>query len=248
MSRTFNDIRKEAGMQAMQDLISHIAQERNRTVETHGADSIEAAGLGLILANAHFVVGEYRKADPLIRNWIWRIEEEYGEASHDRHLSALILLSNNCMRWGQMEEFRCVLERVKFVSERCAFSYDPLLDGMYNLAGKYQGANDPDNERRGFILFLLALSWCVRHPSDTQIYEYYIPALKSFFESYGFIGDRWEWLVKHSSHNLHDIVGLISLLLDKRILPSHTEPPLTSEMREDALAALVRGIPCVCGA
>ena len=181
MSRFFEDWKTEIGREAFKDLIDQVSHDLDQIVVTHGEDSIEAAIQGLVFAKIQFVMGNHRTADPLIRNWIWLIEEEYGEVSHDRHLSALILLSNNCMRWGRMEEFRSVLERVKFVSERCAFSYDPLLDRMYNLAQKYQSANDPVNERRGFMLFVLALSWCVRHPSDTQIYESLCPSLEIFF-------------------------------------------------------------------
>ncbi len=139
-----------------------------------------------------------------------------------------------------------MFDRLKHVSQRCHEERDPLLQGLYESATRYQGQSDSTSRQRAFILFLMALSWCVRHENNTRIYEQYCPRLKAVFASYGFVEDRWEWLVKHSNHNLHDVVGLISLLLEKRILPSHTEPPLTAEMREEALADLLREFPvCV---
>jgi hypothetical protein len=78
-----------------------------------------------------------------------------------------------------------------------------------------------------------------RYPSDTHIYEQFAPRLKSFFEPYGFVEDRWQWLIRHCNHNLHDLVGLISILLEKRIFPLEAEPPLTAEMHEESLTSLL---------
>ncbi len=110
------------------------------------------------------MTGEYRKADPLIRNYIYVAEENYGPYS-DEVLCGHILLSNNCIWWGRLEESHSVLERVKSVAQRCSLRREPLLQGLYDLARRYQNRNAPGDGQRSFILFLLALSWCVRYPS-----------------------------------------------------------------------------------
>ncbi|MGB6066340.1 MAG: hypothetical protein WBG50_16175, partial [Desulfomonilaceae bacterium] len=158
-------------------------------------------------------------------------------------LTGLILLNNNCIGWERVEEYRSVSERLKFVAERSSALRDPLLEGLYDAAMRCQSANDPTRELRGFILFLMALSWCVRHPSDTPIYEQFAPRLKSMYERYGFVDDRWDWLVQRCKHNLHDLVGLTSILLEKRLLPSDAQPPLTTEMREEVLTSLLEEFP-----
>ena len=242
MSRFFEDWKTEAERPAMKDLIDQVELDLKQTIETQGPRSIEAARLGLILATIHFVMGEYRNADPLIRNYIFAAEEKFGLNSNEV-LSGLILLSNNCVRWERSEESRFVLDRVKSVAERCSQWRDPLLEGLYDLAVGCQNADGPTNEQRGFILSLLALSWCIRHQSDTHVYEQFAPRLKSFFEPYGFVGDRWQWLISHCNHNLHDLVGLISILLEKRIFPIEAEPSLTPEMHEKSLTSLLEEFP-----
>ena len=71
----------------------------------------------------------------------------------------------------------------------------------------------------------------------------YAPLLKAVFKPYGFVEYRWEWLVQSCKHNLHDLVGLISILLEKRILPSEAQQPLTTKMREEVLTSLVQEFP-----
>jgi hypothetical protein len=199
------------------------------------------------------VIGEHKKADPPIRYYIYVAEEEYGPHS-DEVLCALILLSNNCIGWGKLEDSRCALEQVKFVRERSFLLRDSILEGLHDFAGRYHNAEEPSSKQRRFILSLLALSWCVRYPSGHNydeipevrvaglhdIYAQYVPQLKPVFESYGFVGDRWEWLIRHCKINLNDLVGLISVLLEKGILPVEGRLSLTAEMREEAFASLVR--------
>ena len=190
----------------------------------------------------YYLMQEYEKADLIIRSYVSDSEEWHGEHSN-QVLCGLILLSNNCIGWGQLEASRSVLEQVKVVSERCSPSRDPLLEGLYDLAVGCQNADDPTNEQRGFILSLMALSWCVRYASDDHVYTQYAPRLKSIFEAHGFVDDRWEWLIQRCKHNLHDLVGLISILLEKRILPSEAQPPLTVEIRDEVLTSLVQEFP-----
>ena len=219
MFRVFEDRITPEGRSAAANLIDHLAQLWRQIREIKGAGSIEAALQCLVLAYMYYLMGEHEKADPLIRSYVSASEEKYGPHS-DQVLCGLILLSNNCIRWGRLEDSPSVLEHVKVVAERCSQWSDPLLEGLYNLAVPCHNVNDPTNEQRGFILSLMALSWCVRYQSDTHVYAEFTPLLKSVFEPYGFIGDRWEWLVQSCKHNLHDLLGLISILLEKRIFPS----------------------------
>ncbi|AFM26046.1 hypothetical protein [Desulfomonile tiedjei] len=256
MARLFENNVTKAGRQTTTDLTDHVAQVWNETLKTHGPDCIEAAQEGLILASFYCVVGEHKRADPLIRNYIYVAEERYGLHS-DEVLCGLILLSNNCMGWGRPEESRFALERVKSVRERCSFSRDSILEGLQDLAGIYHGAEEPANKQRGFILSLLALSWCVRYPNDPDylgitgvkvaglhnIYTRHVPQLEAIFQSYGFVNDYWQWLIRHCNNNLNDLVGLVSILLDKQLLPAEGRPSLTTAMREEALAALVQEFP-----
>jgi hypothetical protein len=244
MTRTFTIT--EGGRKTLRDLIDHTALALDAAIETHGAHSIEAAGQHLILGSMRYLIGDFEGAESHIWSYVTVTQQKCGPNSAEL-FTGLILLSLNCIGWRRsIEQIPLVFDRLKFVSQRCHEDRDPLLEELYESATRYQGQSDSASQQRGFILFLMALSWCVRHQSDTRIYEHYLPRLKAVFASYRFVDDRWEWVVKHSNPNLHDIVGLISLLLDKRILPSHTEPRLTAEMREIALAALVREFPvCV---
>jgi hypothetical protein len=236
----------ESGIRAVQDLTDLTGNDLDAAIETHGAHSIEAADQHLILGFMRYHMGDFEGAEPHIWSHVTVSQQKCGPNSAEL-LTGLILLSINCIgEWHSIEQIPLVFDRLKFVSQRCHEESDPLLEGLYDAATRYQGAGDPASQQRSFILFLMELSWCMRHQSATRIYEQYYPRLKALFASYGFVEDRWEWLVKHSNHNLHDIVGLVSLLLDKRILPSCAEPPLTAERREEALAALVREFPvCV---
>ena len=110
------------------------------------------------------------------------------------------------------------------------------------------------------MVSMLALNWCVRYPSGHnygqfspgeiagphQIYARYIPKLKSGLEIYGFVQDRWDWLIRYSKHNLHDLIGLTSILLEGRIFPLDAQPPLTMGSREDFFRSLLSKFP-VCG-
>jgi hypothetical protein len=243
MSRTFEGMRTEAGMRPWTGLIRHTARELDLTIESHGAHSTEAANQHLILGLMHYLSGDFEGAEPHIWSYVTLSQQRYGSKS-DELATGLILLTNNCIESRQwLHETRSVLEWLKSVSQRCPSRRDPLLEGVYDAAMKCQRAGELAGRQRGFILLLMALSWCVRHHSDTVIYEQFLARLETVFDPYGFVEDRWEWLVKHSNHNLHDIAGLTSVLLDKRILSPDGEPPLTAEMREEALKALVQEFP-----
>ena len=257
MSRLFEDWGAEAERPAWKDLIDQVELDLKQTAETHGEDSIEGAGLSLILGSIHFATRKYKNADPFIRNYIFTAEEKFGLESNEV-LSGLILFANNCIGSGRVEESRFVLERVKFVAERCFEFRDPLLESLYKLAQDYQSENQPKSEQRSIILFLLALSWCVRYPRDHnygnflpdvkvvghhEIYALHIPQLKAILDSYGFRKNYWEWLIRHCNNNLTDLVGLISILHDQRLIPIEGEPPLTAETREESLASLVQKFP-----
>gem|GEM_PF-2919172 len=253
MSRLFKNMITNAGRRAMADLTDHAAQVWSQAKKYHGSDSIEAAHEGLILASIYYVIGAHKRADPLIRNYIYVAEEKCGSHS-DEVLCSLFLLSNNCMGWGRPDDSSCVLDRVKFIQQRRSQSRDSTLEGLYDLAERCRCADEPMSKQRGFILSLLALSWCVRYPSDHNdhkipglkvaglhdVYTSHMPELEVIFQSYGFVDDYWQWLIRHCNNNLNDLVGLVSILLDKQLVPTEGTPGLRSEMREEALAALVR--------
>lgn len=254
MSKLFENKITEAGRQAMTDLTDHVAQVWSQTIKTHGSDSIEAAYDGLILASIYYVIGEHKRADPLIRNYIYVAEETHGLIS-DEVLCGLILLSNNCAGWGRLEDSISSLEQVKFVRERRSLRRDCILKGLYDFAERCRCATEPGSNQRGFILSLLALSWCVRYPSDHtydpiipevkvaglhDVYAQYIPRIGNIFQSYGFVDDYWPWLIRHCNNNLHDLVGLISVLLGKRLILVAGRPLVAAAIPEEALASLVQ--------
>ena len=243
MSRLFENRVTPAGKALIGEVANQVAQDLEAAKQSHGEDSVEAIQHRLLLASTYYLIQEYETADPLIRSYVSASEDRHGEYSN-KVRCGLILLSNNCIEWGRLEDSRSVLEHVKVVSRRCpSFADDPVLERLYDLAVGHQSANDPTNEQRGFILSLMALSWCVRYQSDTRVYAEFAPLLKAVFEPYGFIGDRWEWLIQSCKHNLHDLLGLISILLDKRVIPSDAQPPLTTEMREEVFTSLVHEFP-----
>jgi hypothetical protein len=237
MSKQFQGSMNYEGISAVADLKDHL------TLVWSHSTGFERAQQGLLLAYMYFLEGEYPEADLPIRDYVSASEERYGQYSNQVRCG-LILLSNNYIGWGLQEDSQSVLERLKVVSQRCpSFDADPLLEGLYGSAVGCLNADGPTNEQRGFIPCLMALSWCVRYQSDTRVYAEYAPRLKSIFEAYGFVDDRWEWLAQSCKHNLHDLLGLISILLEKRLLPSDAQPRLTTEMREEVLKSLVQEFP-----
>ena len=242
MSRLFEDRITPAGREAIQDLIDQVSQELNRVQQSHGKGSMEAAQQGLLLASMYHLMGDYDKAYPLIRSYVTASKEKYGSYS-DEVMCGLILLSNNCIEVGPQEDSLPVLEELKLVGQRCLELRAPLLDGLYDLALKYPREAGPVSGLRRFIVLVVALSWWVRHPSNSHIYMDFAPRLKAVFEPYGFVGELWEWLVKRCNPNLHHLMGLIGILLEKRLLPLNAQPPLTAEMREEFLRSLVREFP-----
>lgn len=243
MSRTFEKMRTETVMQKYGDLIGHSTRALNLAIETHGALSIEAAHEHLILGLMHNQTGDFEGAEPHIWSHVTLAQQRYGSNS-DELLTGLILLSNNCIGRGWWrEESQSVFDRLKFVSQRCPGRRDLLLEVLCDRVLKCQSSNDSASQQRGFILSLMALSWFVRHQSDSEIYQKFSPLLKTVFVSYGFVGDWWEWLIKYSNHNLHDIIGLISILLEKHLLPSDNPPSVTAEMGYEGLNDLIREFP-----
>jgi hypothetical protein len=237
MSKQFQGSMNYEGISAVGDLKDHL------TLVWSHITGFERAQQGLLLAYMYFLEGEYPEADLPIRDYVSASEERYGQYSNQVRCG-LILLSNNYIGWGLQGDSQSVLERLKVVSQRCpSFDADPLLEGLYVSAVGCLNADGPTNEQRGFILCLMALSWCVRYASDDHVYTQYAPRLKSIFEAYGFVDDRWEWLVQSCKHNLHDLLGLFSILLEKRLLPSDAQPRLTTEMREEVLTSLLQEFP-----
>src|SRR5271157_540226 len=243
MLRIFENRVTPAGKALIDDLVIQVTQDLEAGKQSHGEDSVEVAQQGLLLAYMYYLMREYEKADRLIRSYVSANEERHGEYSN-KVRCGLILLSNNCIGWGRLEDARSVLERLKIVSRRCpSFADDPVLEGLYDLAVRCQKADDPKNDQRRFILCLMALSWCVRYQSDTRVYAKFAPLLKAVFEPYGFVEDHWEWLFKSCKHNLHNLVGLISILLEKQILPLDAQLPFAAKMQEKFLGFLVQEFP-----
>jgi hypothetical protein len=242
MTKLFEKMITEAVRQAMADLTDHAAHAWSQAMTTYGSDSIEAAHKGLILASIHYVNGEHKRVDSLVRDYVYAAEETYGPLSSEV-LSGLFLLSNNYVGWGRLEDSRCVLDRVKFVAERCRLSRDSVLEGLCDFAERCDSAEDPTNKRRGFMLFLLALSWCCRYSPEGQVYNEFAPRLQRAFEAYGFVEEKWQWLVQRSKYNLNDLVGLMSILLENQVLPSASMLPFTASSKEEALESLIQAFP-----
>ncbi len=231
----------ETGRHAIQGLIEDVEDELKQAVEKEGEDS--AAGKRvLILASLYQVLGDYAAAEPLIRAQVIRSEEEYGPHSHELAWS-LILLSHNCIGMGQREESLSVLEKLKTCVESLSLKRSPLLEGLHDLASAYRQKMSPMDERRGFLLLLMTLGWFARYPSDWDTYEELHMDLQEVFESYGFAGDLWEWLVVYCNPNLHDLLGLISVLLEKHIVPLDAVGPLPVRTQHEALESLAQEFP-----
>ncbi len=222
MIRLFANRVTDAGREAIQDLIDQVAQDLNQTIETHGEDSLEAARQRLILASMHYTLEEYEDALPLIQSYL-SVCRARLEPNSEEFFCGLSLLSNTLMGADRPEEAFSVIEEIANTVERFGYQQgrDPLLDGLKELAEKYQPGDDPTSVQRAFVLELMILSWCVTvYRSGNPVYGEYLPIMKSVFENYGFNEHLWPWLVRRSHQTDNDFVGLVSVLMEEGMFPS----------------------------
>lgn len=231
MSRLFTNRITDSGREAIQDLIDQVAKDLNRTVKIHGEDSLEAARERLILASMHYTMEEYEDALPLLRSYLTICRARLDAAS-DEVFHGLSLLSNTLMGAGRLEEAFSVIEEIAGMVNQFGYQQGraPLLDGLKELAEKYQSGDDPKSVQRTFVLALMILSWCVTvYGSRSPVYCEYLPIMRSVFENYGFNEDLWGWLVKRAHQTDNDFVGLVSVLMGDGMFPSEPTAKHPSE-------------------
>lgn len=222
MTRLFATRITNAGREPIQDLIDQVAQDLNQTIKTHGEDSLEAARQRMILASMHYTMEEYEDALPLLRSYL-TICRARLEPTSDEVFHGLSLLSNTLMGAGRPEEAFSIIEEIADTVKQFGYqqSRDPLLDGLKELAEKYQSGDDPTSVQRTFVLALMILSWCVTvYGGRSPVYGEYLPMMRSVFENFGFDEHLWEWLVKRAHQTDNDFVGLVSVLIDRGLFPS----------------------------
>jgi hypothetical protein len=222
MSRLFANQITDSGREAIQDLIDQVSQDLNPIIKTHGEDSLEAARQRMILASMHYTMEEYEDALPLLRSYLTICRARLAPTS-DEVFHGLSLLSNTLMGAGRPEEAFSIIEEIADTVKQFGYqqSRDPLLDGLKELAEKYQPGDDPTSVQRTFVLALMILSWCVTvYGSRSPIYREYLPIMRSVFENFGFTEHLWGWLVKRAHQTDNDFVGLVSVLMEEEMFPS----------------------------
>ena len=214
MAKSFLSKRSAAGMAATADVIDHLSQDLHLAEKQYGRESLEAAEPLLILGVAHYIIEDYEKAEPTFVRYIEIVKAKLGpntlEAFHSLGTLAEIYFFLNRFpeAFGLINESKSISKKI----DPCA--YDPMLEALFRRAEAYKGKTDLSSRQRGFVVALMALSWCItrgwhRGSGGAQILD----GLRVIFTSYGMGKEDWEWVVKHAHLTKYDFVGLLSILL-----------------------------------
>lgn len=214
MAKSFLCRRTAAGKAVMTRVMDQALNDLHLVEKQHGRKSLEASEQLLILASMHYVVEDYEKAEPLLLRYVSTVKEKLGTNSRESFYG-LWLLADAYMYLNRYPEARRVSEEGKAISRtiNCPAS-DSLIDALMGQVEGYRGKSDLHSRRRGLVMALIALSWCMTsgfHRSSGGVQA--LEALRSSFEPYGIGKEEWEWIVKHAHMTRYDFLGLLSLIL-----------------------------------
>jgi hypothetical protein len=103
--------------------------------------------------------------------------------------------------------------------KRDFFPVEPMLEALCQLLDRLQ--DDPNSKfvRLPLVLGVHTLSWLVTYcPIQSPSFQVFVERLRPVFESRGFRGDTWEWLMRRCNRLNNHTVGLISVLFEERLV------------------------------
>lgn len=219
MRRLYSDRITEAGRQAIDDLIHHIAEQPDQTIETQRGDSIEVSRFQWVPPFIYHVTSESERALGLPLLYLPESQQIKG---HNADEIAIGLFRLGWMyRASSQPEARAAIFR-RHHSIRGQIADEPIahtmMEELYDLAVAYQRQDDIKGAQRAFLTALLTLCLLVLNEgySPTDLLE----RLSDLFQSLGVPHNIWAWLIRRCDFITTDFVGLVSFLIDEGLFPS----------------------------
>ena len=198
----------------MNDVIDDIRQDLHQAEKQYGRESLEAAEPLLSLGGAHYILEDYEKAEGKFVRYIQIVKAKLGPDTLEA-LHGLGTLAEIYSYLNRFPEAFGLNNEAKSISKKIdPLACDPMLEALFRRATAYKGKTDLRSRQVGFVVALMALSWCITsgwHGGSraAQILD----GLRVIFASYGMGKEDWEWVVKHAHLTKYDFVGLLSILL-----------------------------------
>jgi hypothetical protein len=242
MSVLFEDRITPAGKQAIQDAIDYVASELKGAIQAHGEASPEAARLLLALVSIDQIAEPREGAHAAVERHLAISEKIYGPDSVET-ANSYLLLGWSHGGLDRDEEAGLATNQAFSLPEgkRDFPPVEPMLEALCWLLDKLQDNPRPDIIRLPLVLAVLTLGWLVTYClRQSPAYPVFLERLRPSFESWGFRDDLWEWLLRRCNRLNNDTVGLISVLLDERLIASRQDEPSDSEERDNGDSSFVR--------
>lgn len=208
------------GMQSLMNLTNRMEQDLEQVIRIHGEKSREAAGALLAHCSINQIMEPREEAHASIHRYLAISEEIYGPHSVEvatgylllgwshgglgRHAEAELAIDRSCNLPGGRRDFPPI---------------EPLMEALWRLLEKLREKPGPEDAQHAFVLGVHTLSWLVTYcPIASPSLLFYLERLRAAFESWGYGNDVWEWLMRRCNRVNTHFVGLISALLEEKVV------------------------------
>ena len=210
----------EKGMQSLMNLTNLIEQELDQVTRIHGEKSREAAEALLAHCSINQIMEPREEAHASIQRYLAVTEAIYG--SHSVEVAAgYLLLGWSHGGLGRHTEAELAIDRSFNLpgGKRDFPPVEPLMVALWSLLDKLREKPAPEDAQHAFVLGVHMLSWLVTYcPIASPSFLLYSERLRTAFESWGYRGDTWEWLMRRCNRVNTHFVGLISVLLEEKVV------------------------------
>jgi hypothetical protein len=220
MTILFENRITDAGRQAIQALTNHIERDLDQVKQIHGENSREAAQCLLALASINQIMEPREEGHASIERYLALSKQIYGSQSIEV-ANGFLLSAWSSAGLGRDEEAKLAFNKAIAVpgGQRDFPPVEPLLEALCRFLDKLRDNPDSENRRHAFVLGVHTLSWLVTYcPIQSPSFPIFLERLRPVFESRGFKGDAWEWLMRRCNRVNNHFVGLISLLLEEKLV------------------------------
>lgn len=234
MSMLFENRITDEAMQAIQDLTAYVADELQQMIDAYGEESPEAAECFLVLIAIEQIIAPNEEAHARIDRYLTVAEQIYGLDSIEV-ANGFLLLGWSQAGLGREEEAGLAIKRSSSLPDgkREWPPVDPMLEAMCKFLGRLQSNPDAQSVQHAFVLALHTLSWLVTMcPMNAPAFSECMDRIRPVFESWGFRGDLWEWLMRRCCRAENHFVGLLSVLMEEGMFPPKESSADGSPKRE----------------
>lgn len=216
----FEDRVTKVGTQAIGNLTDLLARELDQATQIHGENSREAAASLLALSSINQTMEPSEEAHEGIRRYLATSNELYGPHSIEVAVG-YFLLGWSHAGLGREEDAKLAIERSFSLpgGKRDFAPLEPMIEALCGLLDQLQDSPEPESARMALVLGVHTLSWLVTYCNiQSPSFPVFLGRLRPAFESRGFRGDTWEWLLRRCNGDRTDFAGLISVLLEEKLV------------------------------